>query len=94
MKPHFILMGILLLLVIVFFFPKPAGSACGFCGPNPSIQRIELECIGFRSDIPPPEGWLDAGPSLVCFGWVTGKKTCYTSVFASRQEWKEVSCTR
>ncbi len=85
-------MGILLfLLLVVFFAPKNAGHACGFCGPPPSIQRTELGCLGMRMDFPPMPNCADCGSQLVCFGWVTPDETCYTRI-DSREPLQRVSC--
>jgi hypothetical protein len=59
-----------------FFYPKYAGSTCGFCPPPPAVQRIEYGCIGFKYEHLPE--CVDCGKQILCFGIVTGEKECYT----------------
>ncbi len=73
-----ILIAALGIALLAFFFPKSAGSTCGFCPGFPSIQRTEYECIGFLSES--PAYCLDCGMNIMCFGIVTSKKKCYTAV--------------
>ena len=82
MKKKYLIMLIIFicLALIAFFFPKGAGSSCGFCPGPPSIQVTEYGCIGFRAHLKPIIPCMDCGPSIVCFGWVTPEKRCYTRV--------------
>src|SRR3989338_5287181 len=73
-----ILISALIVLSVIFFFPKNAGSTCGFCPGFPSIHRTEYGCIGIKLDINP--GCMDCGTRIVCLGIVTSNKKCYTNI--------------
>ncbi|MBI4043629.1 MAG: hypothetical protein HY393_02370 [Candidatus Diapherotrites archaeon] len=78
-----LLLGILAVAVLalaIFFFPKSAGYTCGFCGPPPSVQRVEYACTGFLVEVPPVPNCFDCGYTLACVGWVGNEKKCYTGL--------------
>ncbi len=91
-----ILIAIVVLIVMFlagFFYPKDAGSTCGFCPPPPTVQRTEYGCIGFKQDVEPDPGCMDCGINIVCYGIVTGEKKCYTYMNDFDSPPTEVSCT-
>jgi len=69
-----------------FFFPKDAGSTCGFCPGPPHIHRTEYGCIGIKIDVHPGSGCMDCGTKIVCFGIATSEKKCYTSIKGTNVE--------
>ncbi len=86
------IIGLAALFLILFFFPKDAGSACGFCPPF-GVYRTEHGCIGFKQYIPPEPGCIDCGTSVKCFGIITAERKCYGRINADAPETeKELPC--
>lgn len=63
---------IILVLVIVFFFPKPYQSSAGFVTPemNEAFQANMKKCAGFSVLINASAMAADAPGQSLCFGWL------------------------
>ena len=53
-----VIVAVVVIAIIAFFYPKNAGSTCGFCPSPPAIQRTEYGCIGFKQEIHPDSGCI------------------------------------
>ncbi len=63
---------ILIILVVVFFFPKPFQSSAGFVTPevNAEFQANMKQCAGFPMMTNAEEMAADAPGKSLCFGWL------------------------
>lgn len=63
---------IILVVVIVFFFPKPYMSSPGFVSPAAfyEFNQEKKECAGFSHLRNPAEVAADAAGKSLCFGWL------------------------
>ncbi len=77
-----LLIGLSILILIMFFFPKNAGSTCGFC-PSLGIYKNEYDCFGLKYSYQ-PKNCLDCGSRILCFGIVTGERKCYGNTVSQR----------
>lgn len=84
-----IIASIVIVALIIFFYPKDAGSTCGFCLVG-GIEREEYDCIGFKYENRPD--CLDCGIQIKCIGIVVGQKKCYTSDAKQPPTYTEVPC--
>jgi len=88
-----IVAGIAVLAVVAFFYPKPAGSSCGFCPMYPYPQVTEYGCNGFKQEVIPKQPCMDCGTSFVCYGITTPDKTCYSYNYTGQTRQKiQVPC--
>ncbi|MFC2174922.1 hypothetical protein ACFLQ2_03600 [archaeon] len=79
---------VVLVIALVFFFPKPAGrGSCGMCVPG-QYKWTEQECFGLKNVFTETR-CADCAPQMDCHGIPYGEETCYTSSEEPRQE---VSC--
>jgi len=84
-----IIAAIIIVALIIFLYPKDAGSTCGFCTSKVN-QREEYDCIGFKYEITP--NCYDCGIRIKCMGIVTGEKRCYKSDYKQPPTYTEVPC--
>lgn len=63
---------IVILLVVVFFFPKPYQSSAGFVTPemNAEFEAGMKKCAGFSMLTNAAEMAADAPGKSLCFGWL------------------------
>ena len=87
-KWKIILIAAAIIGAAALFYPRDAGSGCGFCGPSGAIWRTENECIGIKAVIPRMM-CSDCGPLIKCFGIPTDEKHCYTYM-SSNNEYVEL----
>jgi len=75
-KIKMLLIGIAIILLILFLYPKDAGGGnCGFCMVG-EYKWTERNCLGFEQQYY-PEGCADCTTDLICYGIPYGEKTCY-----------------
>lgn len=72
---------IIIILVIVFFFPKPFTSSPGFVTPEAmaDFEANKKECAGFETLTNAAEMAADAPGKSLCFGWLHSPKKAEAS---------------
>lgn len=63
---------ILIILVVVFFFPKPFQSSAGFTTPDyvEQFEASKKQCAGFDVLTNAEQVAADAPGKSLCFGWL------------------------